>query len=179
MKDKIKNKPRTIFWVLIVVLAFFLHAYILYMSLPWVLMAGHSLLSDEKPPEIIYEEFPVELTYTKNGEVITAKAIYVAEYKGWIPTTGRKWNGYIKETGESGMVIHSEDKTKIICMLGSPEYFMGDHYFEDPSVPHVIKEEKAFLKKEETALSQQELLEQYNIEIISWEIAEPVQNSFD
>ena len=133
-----------------------------------------------KPPEVTYGEFPITLTYEKDGEIITQNAIYVCEYMGEDVMTGSvKWKEYIKGTGERGIIIYEENNVKIICELGSPQYYMGEREYKKEKIkPHIVKEDNSFFDTKVSVLSESQLYEQYNIKIISCDFPDPVENTF-
>ena len=153
-------------------------------ALPLILMLVVGLLfkisDDSRPPEITRAEFPIELTYKKDGETITTNVTYVGEYTGSDPRIGGySWKGYIKGTKEEGILIFSQDKIKVFCVLGVPDYYMGDgEYDKEKFKPHIVKKEKTLFDTKVSVLSQSDLYEQYNIEIISWKIPDPIENTF-
>lgn len=154
---------------------------IVFSSLPLIAMLTYYLVfSFEKEPpspEFSYAEFSMELVYEKDGEEIIANEVYVVEFRGHNPMTGRTWKGYVKDTKETGIIIYLKDKTKIICVLGSPEYYIGEWTYKDGIKPHIVKKEKFLFKTKTSVLSEEELYEQYNIKIISWKVDDPIEMS--
>ena len=136
-----------------------------------------------KNPNIMYEDFPMEVTYKINDEIVTLKEIYVVEYSGFNPELGYSYNGYIKSTNEDGIILYEEDNLKVICKLGDADYYIGKSgRYENDVVPlHIYcQEEKQtfwfFKQKEYTVLTENELYEQYGIKIISWTTSDPLDN---
>lgn len=154
--------------------------------LPWLLLAGAMVLSpNPKKPEVKSGEFPVELTYRLGDETYTVNDIYVCEYDGIGMNEGvgkyRKWKGYIKSTGEEGILL-TKDETRniyVYCYVGNAEYYMNDEKTPTdkdivPNVCEVVKERFVTYH----GMSKEELLSRYNIEIVSWKLSEPIKNSF-
>ncbi len=86
-------------------------------------------------PQITYAEFPFALTYEVNGEVFTVEDVYICEYDGLGANSGsgkyREWNGYIKGTGEDGIVLKQVEESgdvsaEYTIYVGSAEFYMGD-----------------------------------------------------
>ncbi len=154
---------------------------VLVISMLFVL---NSCRSEEKR-EITYKEFPMEITYKINDEIVTKKETYVVEYSGYDPMRGDTYKGYIKGTNEDGIILYAEDALKVICELGSTDYYIGKTSRpEDNVVPHIYCQETKqtflFFKKEEyTVLTESELYEQYGIEIVSWTTTEPLDDYWE
>ena len=130
-------------------------------------------------PEITFAEFPIEVTYELNGEIITVKEIYVVCYSGHNPMLGYQYKGYIQSTGEEGIILYEEGNLKVICELGDADYYIGKvgRYENDIVPPHIYcqEEKKTFVffkKREYTALNETELYDQYGIKIIDWKTTE-------
>lgn len=153
-------------------------------------MAAMTYLSPNPPaPEIKYAEFPFELIYEIDGEIVAINDLYVCEFVGFEGDSAnlkkkRKWNGYIKGTGESGIMIFektTEDRyLQINCYVGYPEYYMSEEGYESQSIytPSIVCNYVDDKWKSATTLEYNELWEQYKIRIISWEFSEPIKNTY-
>ena len=146
---------------------------------------NYMLSSWKLPPEpqITYGEFPFEITYKIGGQSFSCKDVYICEYEGtdWGFDMGyfRNWRGYLKSNGEENLVLLNCDNRQIICTVGSPEYYMNAQENTDIQnfVPKLILLQKTEAGNSSCLLSK-ELQEYYNIELISWKLSEPIENSF-
>ena len=80
-------------------------------------------------PQIKEGEFPFEIVYEIDGEIITVNDVYVCEFDGfdWNEGAGkhRKWKGYIKSSGSEGLILLEDGDLKFAVSVGSPEYYMS------------------------------------------------------
>ena len=137
-------------------------------------------------PEITEGEFAFTVTYSINGENQTVSGVYVCEYCGtdWALDGGayRVWKGYTKGGGmeETFEIGTTEKGDKIELNLNfDPDYFMGDTVTgsEDTPAPYISvvlvdDEGLTFLCEPE------EVAEVCDAKIISFEYAEPIENTF-
>ena len=131
-----------------------------------------------EPPEITYGEFAIEVTYEKDGEIITSNEIYVCEYAGFEPNTGDGWIGYVKGTDEPGILLYSGDNAKIFCRIGNPYYYMAGQSSKVSMYLTLEQEKKTWLWFKETTteqLTEEELHERFNIKIIDWKATESIK----
>lgn len=143
-------------------------------------------------PTIKYAEFPFELTYEFDGEIITVEDTYVCKFNGYGANEGtgiyREWKGYVKSTGEEDILLIEDDNILIFCSIGSAKYYMGDpEYFADgiarpeyritPSIYYV--EYPNELGGKTIGRLENEHLEKYKIKLISWKLSDPIENSFE
>lgn len=135
-------------------------------------------------PEITYGEFPFELVYEIDEEVVTVTDTFICKYDGIGMNEGvgkyREWKGYIQGTGQEGIKLFEEEGVIIWCYIGDPKYYMGEvKYLNADCIPNVVKEYPYLSGTSYTGLKADELWELYNIRIISWQFSDPVENSFD
>jgi len=134
-------------------------------------------------PEIMHGEFPFRLEYTIDGKTIVVEDVFIAEFQGFSWNFGigghRRWNGYVLSTKTRGVYVLSDGNRRIYFTVGTANYYMGDLWrpFEEPFVPGLIMHE---LRESGGTLTswREELFEQYDIELISWELSPPIVNSF-
>ena len=151
------------------------------------LVALHIFTPNPPKPEITYAEFPFEVVYEIDGEIITVTDVYVCEFDGFSISKAssvkqREWNGYIKSTGEEYLILLEDGNLTFACSLGGPKYYMSD-----PSMPTYENTPTIFyiISPDETGGTTsgvgdiEPLLEQYKIKLISWKLADPIQNSFE
>jgi len=159
--------------------------YILKIIFPFVMMF---FTGDIEKPKITYGEFPFKLTYEINDEIKVIEDILICEYDGVkITSNGKrlKWKSYCLNSDEEDSIVTiysiSNDE-KIFYFIGEPSYFMGKaerrNYSTDDIFSAYIYEYEygGFLTKR--IIKADELKEQYNIKIISFECSEPIKNSF-
>lgn len=132
-----------------------------------------------------YGEFPFELTYKLDGETITINDVYVCEYAGvdWNEGVGahRNWKGYIKSTGDEDLVLVRDGNFLLCCYVGHAEYYMGDDedYLAENFYPRLYYIYNLNERLTESGGVTEEIKEKYKIEIISWELSDPIENSFE
>lgn len=132
-----------------------------------------------KDPDIVYQEFPMEITYEINDEIVTLKEIYVVEYIGFNPEIGYSYKGYIQSTGEDGFILYEDDDLKLICKLGDADYYIGITQYKNDVEPRAYRKEESFFYGERYFfLDETELYEQYGIKIISWTTSKPLENYY-
>ena len=154
-------------------------------SIPWLaLFTGIQLSPSPPKPEITYGEFPFELVYEVDGNLIIVNDVYVCKYDGIGSNTGtlkyRKWKGYIKSSKQQGVLLTEDDDREIYCFVGSAEYYMDDEEYPEqtPLSPRVYDIRKKKYSMDYEIYTSDELLERYNINIISWNFSDPIENSF-
>ena len=137
-------------------------------------------------PEITEGEFPFSVTYEFNGELKTISGVYVCKYNGtsWALDGGshRDWKGYIKDGNVEEMIEIGTTKsgeTVDLNLALCPEYFMGDFVegYHDVPVPYIL----VTLADDEgiSFLHEADEVEEYcGAKILSYEYAEPIENSF-
>ena len=148
-------------------------------------------------PEIQYGEFPFRLEYKIDGDLMVVEDTLVGKYFGVVSSateTRNQWDGYFVDgTGE--IVLLETDEVKIVYPIDSVATLMGDpggqrkkiyilerQQIETPYFPNKIAKEwdptSGWIWRNQGVIPDDELLEEYNIEIISWEIAPPIENTF-
>jgi len=187
------------FWIPIVVLMAIFLVIISIVILPWVLtFLGISLLPNPSKPEIKYGEFPFSLVYQINGETKTIEDTLVCEYAGIGMDEGtgkyRVWKEYFNSrnqkilllnTDGSPGIVFSDKKTvkqEIYYDPGPAGYYMGDIKFYgdyNPNFPNAsFFEQYADGSSSEGIINSEDLLNNYNIKLISWDCLKPVENKF-
>ena len=150
-----------------------------------IITFGCSSCQNVPEPQIKEGEFPFEIVYEIDGEIITVNDVYVCEFGGfdWNEGVGkyRKWKGYIKSSGAEELILLEDGDLKFAVSIGSPEYYMGDptcSYFEnEPSIFYIKPNEFGGTT---VGLSDIEsLLERYKLKLVSWTFSEPIENSFE
>jgi hypothetical protein len=142
---------------------------------------------DPPPPKVQYAEFPFTLTYEIDGQKKIINDTLIIEFDGYSPVNESSWQrSYIwKErykSGESLIILLAINEFEYVYYnTGPPHYYMG----EETSYPHTVskravweKYNKINNKYESEVLFPDELLQKYQIKIISFEIAPPIENDF-
>ena len=161
------------------IIIFLCFGIIMLLSFPWLIQ--QSMLNDSSVqiPVIKHGEFPFKLVYQINDEVITVEDTYICEYKGakwnWNIGSYRKWKGYIKGTGKDAVQVLNDGDYHIEIRLGGVKYYMKLAHHFDSEFSWTPKFVKAGLYGSSSSMSNEEALEQYGIEIISFEHADPIQ----
>ena len=136
-------------------------------------------------PEVTYAEFPFEIVYELGNETVTVSDVYVCEFDGfgWNESFGkhRRWKGYVRSTGDDYVLLAEDGNLKIVCDVGTPAYYMSDPDMAgaDEFTPYVyyVRTYASGGVSSGTANIEQ-LLMQYKIELVSWSISEPIENSY-
>jgi hypothetical protein len=136
-------------------------------------------------PQIKEGRFNFSVTYEINGEEKNYTGVYICEYDGVLTTclgSGLEWIGYIENEEEMDVPIQTNEDGIIYINFGFfPEYFMGDPdaiYYEAPSPSlYMIYNDST----EETLhiTGEEEDILQYGVKIISYEYADPIENTFE
>lgn len=177
------NMPKIVIGIALTLIAVIIAVVFFVAIFPWLMIYLGGLLQD-KPlaPKITYGEFPFKLEYEIDGDVIFLEDRVICEYVGvgWNEGIGkyRKWESHLANTGEESILLLTDNTRKIYCFVGNSEYYMGDETYPEPRplTPRVylVKSDS----EDTVSFSQDELLEQYNIKLISWEFTQPIINSF-
>ena len=137
-------------------------------------------------PKVTYGEFPFKLVYKLNGEEYVVEDSVVCKYIRTEYDLNRGehyvWKYTLASNSRRDAVLLVKDGFQsVYCYVGEAEYYMGDedgYYGATPFVPHVYVSSLIPSFPGLESLSQEEILEKYNIEIISWEFSDPIKNDF-
>ena len=137
-------------------------------------------------PSITQAEFPFEIVYRLNGETVVVNDVFVCEFEGVIWNEGfgrhRQWKGYVKSTGKDHLVLLEDGNLKFACSLGSAAYYMDDPSMEGadeftPSIYYVRTYESGGVSSGVAGI--EKMLEEYKLELVSWQLSKPIKNSFN
>ena len=155
---------------------------------PWLAMYTYMFFQPNPPkPEITYGEFPFELVYEIDGEIVTVNDVYVCEFDGFSMNTGRMekyrtWKGYVKSTEQNNVVLLHDGDLKIVCYVGNPEYYMSDPEYkgDHPYKLNILKQICYSFGTSTSGVPEEidKLMQQYKIRIVSWQFSEPIENSY-
>lgn len=161
-------------------------ATIVYVAWPWLaIFIGIKLEPNPPRPNIQYGEFPFRLEYEINGQRIVIEDTLICEYDGIGSDEGRgkyrKWNQRLASGNESITLLKVDDSTEIYYPSGSSDYYMGD-LGEYETFNHIFPN-AALIETDgkithSGIISADDLLEKYNIKLISWDYTQPIVNSF-
>ena len=138
-------------------------------------------------PEVKEGRFNFSVTYLINGEEKNYSGVYICKYKGIHVTlvgSSRMWDGYIDGTDNWGLIEIQEtnDGCVIYIDLGFyPQYFMSDTEYNDQiPKPSLLVE---YINEETGGMrlfgDEEEIFAKYGVKIISYDYAEPIENSFE
>lgn len=133
-------------------------------------------------PEIEEGRFNISVTYEHNGEIKTAKAVYVCEYDGIVwynpnrdPFVEWKesFEGDIKDGGVIPICNTDDGGELFISLLLYPEYFMGNPKYADYTP---IVQAELFYPDEQ--INDVEIIAEYGVRLISFECDDPIKNTY-
>lgn len=158
---------------------------IAYLSLPWLaIMIGMQLEPNPPKPNIRYGEFPVTLAYEINGQRKEIKDTLICEYDGIGADEGRgkfrKWKERLASGNDIIILLKVNENKLIEFYPGSAEYYMGDGDIEknDSLFPNTSLEMKIEMGTSISFILAEDLLQEYNIKLISWQPSQPIKNDF-
>lgn len=156
-----------------------------FLSMPWLLIfTGIQQEPDPPRPEITYGEFPFRLEYEINGQRKVIEDTLICEYDGVGMDEGRgkyrKWKKILATGKERITLLKADDTKEIYYSPGSANYYMGD--YGDATYKHNFP--NASIKQTNGSIvsngliNADQLLEEYNIKLISWDYTPPIKNRF-
>ncbi len=186
MNKKIILTTIIIILIIMVVLCFCVFIY------PWIaLRFGITMLPNPYKPEITYGEFPFCLKYEIKGEQVEVNDVLICEYDGVGFDTGRgkyrKWKSRLK-SGNTRITLFKSDEIEIFYSPGLPSSRIAGVYMGDteeypgtneatfPNAWYTSDFEDKTAKK--YIITSEEMLEKYQIRLISWEPSKPIKNTF-
>jgi hypothetical protein len=172
---------------------------IIYLAWPWLLMfVGIQLEPNPSRPAITYAEFPFRLEYEINGERRVVQDTLICEYDGIGSNEGsgkyRKWKGRLASGNQKIVLLQAKDasgiafknkktiRQEIFFDPGPAWYYMGDSESDDgykslyPNASFSEQYQDGTVAK--GIIQADELLDRFNIKLISWDYTKPIKNSF-
>lgn len=159
---------------------------------------GFNFLLSVPDPQIKYGEFPCKLTYEINGEIKTVEDTIICEFDGYevLGESGkyRKWKSHLKSGNEEIVLLDLRNRNEknefghtmleLFFYWGSAEFYMGDYESGRAREAQDFNWIEYKYKTDENQIGgsgykADEAFEKYAIKLIKWEIAEPIENSFD
>lgn len=138
-------------------------------------------------PTITENDFNYSATYKLNGETKTIEGIYRCKFTGtsddYDPTDRYYEGSYISDSSENGSsehVITTKDNLELcIVFIFTADYLMGDGDFGEQYSDAVLEPYIAvFDKYEGYEYQDSETLEKFDVELVSWELPQTIENSF-
>ena len=138
-----------------------------------------------KAPEIAEHDFPYSVTYALDGETQTFEGLYRCRFistgEGTDPLDRYYDGSYLKLTSEyhpAAYTIAQKDSLELcIITLFNNKYLMGDTKGV-PEATFLYDPYLAVMDDEGIEYVDAETLSIFNAQLISWELPEPVENSF-
>ncbi len=167
-----------------------------FLMLPSLIFPFFALISPKIPePEITYGEFPFRIEYELDGQLNIIEDTVIAEFNGCEFSAGsmkreRRWRSRLASGRED---LPFGDDLGIYFSRGSAQYYMGENVQSMSLKPHIALRnlEEGFKREVDFILGEsgyirtvlnfgeaQEVLTQYGITLINWEISEPIVNNF-
>ncbi|MBR5272247.1 MAG: hypothetical protein IKU25_02490 [Clostridia bacterium] len=138
-------------------------------------------------PTITEHDFNYSATYKLNGETKTIEGIYRCKFTNtgddYDPADRCYEGSYISDSSEDGSsehVIATKDNLELcVVFIFTSDYLMGDgdfgeRYSDVVSEPYVA----VFDKDEGYEYSDPETLGKFDVELVSWELPQAIENSF-
>ena len=158
------------------------------MILPLLCMLLCTLIGCSLPsPAIKTGEFDFSVTYEHDGELKTLSGVYACKYEGTARTIDssiyRVWEGHFKDGTLSEVVpiCTTEDGGKIeLVFLIYPEYFMGEPDYVIDFAP-VARMSLSYYDSDNMCTEiceDAEVIAGYGVKLISFEYAQPIENTF-
>ena len=145
-----------------------------------VAIIGSLLTCINKTPTITSSDFNYSVTYKLNGETKTVTGIYRCNYYSEnekLDPLDRWYNGqFLGETVNDypkSLILEKKGDYELqIIFIFDCDYLMGDSNENESYEPYL-----AVYDIEGVEYSESEYLEQFDAEIISWEMPEPIENT--
>ena len=138
-----------------------------------------------KAPAVSEHDFPYSVTYTLNGETQTFEGVYRCRFlstgDGTDPLERYYEGSYLNITSEyhpAAYTIAQEDDLELcIVTIFSNKYLMGDTKGV-PEATFLYDPYLAVMDQDGMEYTEEEYLEKFDAELISWEQPQPVENTF-
>lgn len=162
-------------------------AFLALFAIPWLIIYGGIWLSPNPlKPHTTYGEFPFELVYSIDGEIVKINDVFVCEYNGIEANEGTgkeiKWKSYLKSTNQENLILYQANDIKIICSIGTAEYYMSEpEYYEtygDEEISPILSLYQDYGNITSSHVLSDEEKEKYKIKLISWRFSNPIENTY-
>lgn len=160
-------------------------AFVVFLTFPWLaIFIGIHSQPNPPRPEITHGEFPFRLEYELNGQRKVIEDTIICDFDGFGADEGRgkyrDWKGKLASGNERITLLKVDSRTEIYFIDGRVEYYMGEPEYanSDSSFPNAAIIEKSGGITRDGFLRAEDLLKQYNIKLISWDVSPPIKNNF-
>ena len=166
---------------------FFSGLYSCFVAFLFIISSVFGFFEIIEKPEIKTGEFDFCLIYEMDDEIKTIEGVYVCEFDGIdrsFEGASRQWIGYIKDHDDSTCyLLKTTDEGDIKVELDfAPDYFMSDPDFADSY--EIIPEPYIYITSGDPTIEDPtnelffELYDGDDIEIISFEYDDPIENNY-
>lgn len=159
---------------------------------PWlILMIGGHFSPNPASPNIVYNEFPICLEYEINGKQTKIEDVLICEFDGFGFNEGngkfRKWKARLK-SGNDRITLFKDDNIEIYyfpvrenprlpgVLMGDTEYYSGGTGDDFPDAWWTTNFEDKTVN--DYVIGADEMKERYHLQLINWECAPPIENTF-
>ena len=166
---------------------------LIVLNIPWlILMIGGQLSPNPPIPKIQHEEFPFRLEYEIDGQKFEVKDTLICDFDGIGFSTGsgekyRKWKAKLK-SGKTRITLFENNFIEIYYFPVKsdsrlPGVFMDDEEYYSGGTGGTFPDAWCTTNFEDHTINDyiitsDEMMSKYNLRLISWEIAPPIQNKF-
>lgn len=148
------------------------------------MIGAHVLFNIVRVPTVTEKDFPFSITYELDGEKEKLEGAYRCTFN---PSSGdsayptdRYYDGVHVETGEEGTVRYTLDKKNgkelVVYIEFHPDYLLGDPAYDDYYEDAPFEPALLVFDEEGYEYSDEETLSHFDVEIIDWELPEPIEN---
>ena len=179
---------RKVFVILRIVIAVLLIIAIVIGFIIWFASGG--LFPNPPKPEITHGEFPFRLTYEIDGKFFETKDTLICDFDGFGANEAigkyRQWKSHLA-SGNTRITLFKSDEIEIFYSPNINHWEAGAVYMGDTEIYSSINEPfpnawhtADFENKQVNSyiISAEEMMEKYNLRLISWEPSEPIKNTF-
>lgn len=162
--------------------------------------------ADHTPPKIKEQSFPFHVEFSVKGEKYIIDDVVICKFDGlthkggWgSPAIIRSWTEQLKSTNEcyyrDELIIEEHQKqslfkdrknldSSVYLSLGRADYYMGESNYKMTSAPcfyyyECFKNSSGTISAERTILTEEQLKEFFDIEIVQWSFSDPIKNSYE
>ena len=171
-------------------LTVFVSITVIYILVIFVAFGGLSCVGSSiaPPPEIQLGEFPFRLEYEVDEEIFVVEDVLVVEFDGNDWDAGRgthpTWRGFVA-SGRERIILFADDEVEIFIRAVRSDWALRQLMGEGAPGWNINLDVNTTFPAtwrttdgETREIFSNDLYNTYNIRIISWEIAPPIENTF-